>query len=423
MSSIAMSDFKVLIIGGGNCGLAIATGLEQAGINYTIFERESQYDFYNRPRDWGMLLHWGQEYLIKLLPDHLVTHLREVRCDPRLNDHDASLKGVPFVDAFTGDVIAEIPMQGVNRVSRMKLRRFLTEGQNLNIEFGKTISHLSVCPQGNVTAKFRDGTSESGDLVVGCDGSHSIVREFLVGAENAKLQPVDLTMINFPLGGYTVDEAHLLQTLHPIFKIAAHPERPGNAILAALDIADPEDATSWKFQNYIGWWGPPYAKDLQDMKTRVKYYKSFISSFCEPFRTAGLKLGDEVTIPVYPGQQWAPNMPWDNRGGRVTLAGDAAHSMVPQRGQGLNNALQDAAHLVDAIKSVLITQQHTLKDAIDAYENEMKPRGSREVHLSLEQARKASSSKAIKESPIFKIGWKPVKVPNHQKQTDTAACN
>lgn len=71
---------------------------------------------------------------MKLLPDHLVTHLKEVRCDPRLNDHDASLKGVPFVDAFTGDVIAEIPMQGVNRVSRMKLRRFLTEGQNLNIE-------------------------------------------------------------------------------------------------------------------------------------------------------------------------------------------------------------------------------------------------------------------------------------------------
>lgn len=86
--------------------------------------------------------------------------------------------------------------------------------------------------QGRVTADFRDGTSDTGDLVVGCDGSHSIVRQFLVGAEAAELQPVDLTMINFPLGNYTADEARLLQTLHPIFKIAAHPERPGNAILA-----------------------------------------------------------------------------------------------------------------------------------------------------------------------------------------------
>ncbi|KAG6366682.1 hypothetical protein INS49_000861 [Diaporthe citri] len=127
-------------------------------------------------------------------------------------------------------------------------------------------------------------------------------------------------MINFPLSNYTADEARLLQTLHPVFKIAAHPERPGNAILA-------------------------------DMKTHVKYYKSFVSSFCEPFRTAGLKIEDDGSIPIYPGQQWSPDMPWDSRGGCVTLAGDAAHSMVPQRGQGLNNAMKDAANLADAIRS------------------------------------------------------------------------
>lgn len=71
-------------------------------------------------------------------------------------------------------------------------------------------------------------------MIIGCDGSHSKVREFLVGAQAAQLQPVDLTMINFPLSNYTADEARLLQTLHPVFKIAAHPERPGNAILAGL---------------------------------------------------------------------------------------------------------------------------------------------------------------------------------------------
>lgn len=108
--------------------------MEQAGIEYTIFERESQHEFYNRPRDWGMLLHWGQEYLTKLLPAHLVPRLRETRCDPEITEDEVSLHGVPYVDAFTGDLIAEIPMQGVNRVSRMKLRRFLTDGQNLNIK-------------------------------------------------------------------------------------------------------------------------------------------------------------------------------------------------------------------------------------------------------------------------------------------------
>lgn len=58
------------------------------------------------------------------------------------------------------------------------------------------------------------------------------MREFLVGHEAAQLELVDLTMINFPMAGYTVEEAHLLQKLHPVFKIAAHPDKPGNAILA-----------------------------------------------------------------------------------------------------------------------------------------------------------------------------------------------
>ncbi|KIW96496.1 uncharacterized protein Z519_03565 [Cladophialophora bantiana CBS 173.52] len=76
--------------------------------------------------------------------------------------------------------------------------------------------------------------------------------------------------------------------------------------------------------------------------------------------------------------QFAP-FPWDNTDGRVTLAGDAAHAMLPHRGQGLNNALKDASEIVDAL---------SLKDAIDAYEAEMIPRGAAEVGLTRQQADK-----------------------------------
>lgn len=83
--------------------------------------------------------------------------------------------------------------------------------------------------------------------------------------------------------------------------------------------------------------------------------------------------------------------------------------------------MKDAANLVIAIKEALSTREKTLKDAIDAYESEMKPRGVREVNLSLEQARKASNSKAIKDSPIFKIGWKPGEIKNETKQGEVSA--
>ncbi|KAL8897693.1 MAG: hypothetical protein Q9192_002447 [Flavoplaca navasiana] len=361
----------------------------------------------------GMLLHWGAEYLERILPSHLQARIQEPRCDPHL-DTLTSTQPVPYVDAFTGKILAGVPMDGINRVSRMKLRRFLTQGENLNIRFGKNLERISV-DSDSVRVTFRDGTTETGNVAIGCDGSHSKVREFLVGHEAAQPEPVDLTMINFPKGGYTLEEARLLQTLHPVFKIAARSDKPGNAILAALDIPDPNEPTAWKFQNYIGWWGPPYAEDLQDRDTRVAFYRSFVSSFCDPFRTAGLKVADGDAIPVYPGQQWAPTMAWDNYGGKVTLAGDAAHSMLPQRGQGLNNAIKDASDIVDAIKDAT-SGAKTLKDAILAYEAEMKPRGASEVALSLEQALKGRDKNTIKDSPLFKLGWQREKA-----ETATAA--
>jgi 2-polyprenyl-6-methoxyphenol hydroxylase-like FAD-dependent oxidoreductase len=98
-------------------------------------------------------------------------------------------------------------------------------------QFGKCVDTVNVVGDA-VTVTFKDGTTETADMALGCDGSHSKVREFLVGHEAAQLEPVDLTMINFVKGKYTADEARLLQTLHPVFKIAAHPEKPGNGMLA-----------------------------------------------------------------------------------------------------------------------------------------------------------------------------------------------
>ena len=39
------------------------------------------------------------------------------------------------------------------------------------------------------SAEFEDGTSATGDLLIGAEGAHSLVREYLLGAEKAALQP------------------------------------------------------------------------------------------------------------------------------------------------------------------------------------------------------------------------------------------
>lgn len=50
---------------------------------------------------------------------------------------------------------------------------------------------------------------------------------------------------------------------------------------------------------------------------------------CGPFRTAGVALPEDEILPIDQSPQWAPTE-WDNCRGTVTLAGDAAHSMLPR---------------------------------------------------------------------------------------------
>ena len=64
--------------------------------------------------------------------------------------------------------------------------------------------------------------------------------------------------------------------------------------------------------------------------------------------------------------------------------------------------MQDAAELVNAVKLV-VSGSLTLEEAITAYEDSMRPRGVRDVELSLETAKK-TLMRDLKDSPMFNIG-------------------
>lgn len=73
------------------------------------------------------------------------------------------------------------------------------------------------------------------------------------------------------------------------------------------------------------------------------------------------------------------------------------------RGQGLNNAVRDIAELLGAIKSI-ISGHVTLETGITSYENAMRPRGARDVELSLEAGKKMRLSDVM-DSPFVKMGF------------------
>ena len=119
--------------------------------------------------------------------------------------------------------------------------------------------------------------------------------------------------------------------------------------------------------------------------SRLAEFKRRASCWTEPWRTAGLHVKDDTTIPQDVLAYWEP-VPWDNHGGRLTIAGDAAHPMMPYLGQGLNAGLMDSANYVAAILDHVFSGQD-LRLAIQAYDNEMRERGLKEVQMGNEQGK------------------------------------
>jgi 2-polyprenyl-6-methoxyphenol hydroxylase-like FAD-dependent oxidoreductase len=255
-----------------------------------------------------------------------------------------------------------------------------------------------------VTAGFGDGSSVTGDLVVGCDGAKSIVRELLVGEDVAQVVPTDIHMFNLTCS-YSAETAKFLRMRHPILKNSYHPDFNTMFLLTIQDVPDPSAPETWKYQLFMSWSGEPRPEDFPDQASRTAFFKSRAEHWAEPWRTAAREMPGDITFSTDRCTIWTPSSSWSGSlfAGVVTIAGDAAHPMAPHRGQGLNNALQDATHLVEQMQAVAAGNK-TLTDAVQAYEDEMRPRAVEEIPISLKQAQMVHNFDTLMQSPMVKLG-------------------
>ncbi|OBT63336.1 hypothetical protein VE03_07263 [Pseudogymnoascus sp. 23342-1-I1] len=362
--------FRVLIVGAGITGLLIAQGLKKEGIECTVFEAEPSGSHY-RAAEWGMSIQWGIPLLRQCLPEALFDRLQSSAAnDPYFTPPDPGV--LPTLNGKTGELLKEVPLLRMIRVSRRKFRSLCAEG--ISVEYGKTLRDVVYDDdKDTVTAFFGDSSQAVGSLLVGADGAHSVVRTCIFGVEKARASSVPYSALNLCVKYNDAEKARFVRQIHPIMSMAIHPD--GHWLWISIqDVPDPNDPATWSFQLQMT------SHKGQDDVTSLANLKKKAETFAEPFRSANLWIPEGTAIRENKLSYWIP-VPWDDRNARITLAGDAAHPMTFQRGQGMNHGIADAASLVTKLKSAL-TDHSNVKDAVRAYNTEMIERAGDEVATS-----------------------------------------
>jgi hypothetical protein len=79
-----------------------------------------------------MTLHWGADALTKCLPQNLLDGLNEgICCDPFYTGTD--MYYIPNYNGKTGEKIFDMPGNTPRRISRRKLRNYLSQGLDIRV--------------------------------------------------------------------------------------------------------------------------------------------------------------------------------------------------------------------------------------------------------------------------------------------------
>jgi 2-polyprenyl-6-methoxyphenol hydroxylase-like FAD-dependent oxidoreductase len=391
----------VIVIGGGIGGLTLAQGLKQAGIGVAVYERDRM----PADRMQGYRVHinpTGSRALHACLPAHLFDAFDRT-CGRPSHSIRFLTEQMDVLLSVGGELVEQRDAIGKHRsVSRIALRQVLLSGLEETVRFGKTFTRYEEHDQG-VIAHFEDGTTAAGDVMVAADGGGSRVRrQFLPHAERIDTGIVGIAGKVFLDGGNRsriapalLDGMALVSAKGGYSLFVALQELDG----VALDGLTADPMGSDDRRSYLMWaLGSQREKfgrdgtveELPGEPLRTIALRA-MAAWDERFKTL-VRLADVSTISAIAMRTSRPIAPWPTR--RVTLIGDAIHSMTPYRGIGANIALKDAVRLRDALVAAA-RGERPLIDAIRAYETGMIDYGFKAVRQSLRAMEQATTDNAM----------------------------
>ena len=309
-----MGRLKVLVVGAGVGGISAARGLLRDGHDVTVFERRP-----DARAGGGAVTIWsnGETVLAQLGVDmggagQVLSNLRVLTSTGR---RLATLDLGTIVDRLGG------PVRMVPR--RVLLDRLLDRFPTERIRFNSRVARL-VSTERGVRVQFDDGSSAEGDVLIGADGLHSMVRDFL-GAPHAE-----------PTGWCS------WQGLVTVGDV-------GDKHGALMMIGDHGNLGLWPAgDSDVQWWFDlPWSPDFVRPERPIDVIRSNFTGWCDSVdRVLARLTDDDLADSPYP--HFRHPIPGPGQGA-MTLLGDAAHTMPPTLAQGTNAALLDTMVLRKAL--------------------------------------------------------------------------
>ncbi|KAL2130378.1 hypothetical protein VTI74DRAFT_6540 [Chaetomium olivicolor] len=347
-----------------------SASVRSAGFSVTVFEQDASPTA--RPRDWNIGIYWAQSRIEECLTTELNALVDTVQTNPSYQRHEDSV--LPILNGATGEILKELAAPNAIRLRRRSWLGLIRTG--IDVRYSKKLVSISASGEG-VTATFADGTTEAGDLLFGAEGAHSVTREWLFqhNPQGAVLQQLPISSFA-TLTKFSHETALAVRNIHTQYYITLDPSGLFNFV--SLHDCTHDDPGEWVFMILLTW-RPKEDEDAAalaaDPDLLLERVRGLTKSLAYPFDATyrDIPRGTRTWYSARLGY-W-PTKPWDNRGGRVTLAGDAAHVQTYHRGQGLGNAIADVAELQTHLRAMRAHTREELARAVGKYEQDVWKRG------------------------------------------------
>ncbi|CAI7645476.1 unnamed protein product [Penicillium pancosmium] len=374
---------KAIIVGGAIAGLTLAHSLKHANIDYEVI------DAYPIASPVGASIAIFQNGCMVLDQLGIYQDLRSL-VHPLKTMNIRLPSGKLVAGPPAGALLEQRFGYSVCLLPRKRLIQLLydhlEDKSKVHAGHGKRVIRVDHSVDG-VEVFTEDGSSYSGDVVVGCDGIHSSVRSEM-------WRHADL---NQP-GKSLADRSAFVSEFSCLFGIAgAVPGLPpGEANIV--------HGKTVSFLTFIGLNGDVYFFLYMRMSERYQWPDSPRFSQEQAESLANANIGAKITEDVTFGDIWIKRrtftlLPMEEgvlqnwHWGRFTVVGDAAHKMTVNLGQGGNGAIESAAALANALNEANLSRrgdrvsQEEIETALSNYQEFRRPRLSNIAHAAYEITR------------------------------------